>query len=339
MDCSITLALLLFLGLVPTSVAIGYVPSGKNTYFMESKLFSNVPTKHVVAFIPRGGAYDYDTDYDSDYDDYDPEELFEMEHRPTRRPSNRPPPNRRPTQSRPPNRSSRYPPRPQRRNGPPRKPKQSVANVALNQAKDLTQKSLSMATSATISTLKTSGKAAYYLTAPKFVTKREIVGVWRLDQSIGQAVCAANIEFTPQGDAITKYKGEEDSHGYLFQSRSWPRSCTIEFEAKAFQGPGDEVPVSYYYKGYFRRKIADKNVIKIVGKIYEIRRSKFGKGRANAGREVGSFVARRRLTASDRNRISDDRSTEGRSSDFDDAYDVESDFYDSDGYDDYDTDY
>lgn len=145
-----------------------------------------------------------------------------------------------------------------------------------------------------MSTLKTGGKAAYYITAPKFVSKKEICGVWRFDQSIGSTACAANIEFTPRGDAITKYKGEETVTGYLFQSRNWPLSCTIDFEANAFQGPGDDVPLRYYYKGSFRRKIADKNVIKIVGKIYEVRKGRFGRG-TTSGVEVGSFVARKRI--------------------------------------------
>lgn len=175
-----------------------------------------------------------------------------------------------------------------------RQAKSRQQNDPLTKVKDLTQKSLSLATSATMSTLKTGGKAAYYITAPKFVSKREICGVWRFDQSIGSTACAANVEFTPRGDAITKYKGEENVTGYLFQSRNWPLSCTIEFEASAFQGPGDEFPIRYYYKGSFRRKIADKNVIKIVGKIYEVRKGRFGRGNTS-GVEVGSFVARKRI--------------------------------------------
>ncbi len=59
------------------------------------------------------------------------------------------------------------------------------------------------------------------------------------------------------------------------------------------------MPVKYYYKGYFRRKMADKSVIKIVGKIYEVKK-RFWKGKDGpgvAGEEVGSFVARKRLQA------------------------------------------
>ena len=215
-----------------------------------------------------------------------------------------------------------------------------TAEDPLTKVKNLTQKSISLATSATMSTLKTGGKAAYYLTAPKYVSKKEICGIWRLDQTVGSAACAANIEFTPRGDAITKYKGEEKVTGYLFQSRNWPMSCTIEFEADAFQGPGDEVPVRYYYKGSFRRKIADKNVIKIVGTIYEVKKGRFGRGNTR-GMEIGSFVARRRIAVTkDRNRHMSQRSLEGQEEDdrddfeegvYDEEYD--SDGYDSDGYD------
>ena len=192
----------------------------------------------------------------------------------------------------------------------------------MEQAKNLSKKSIQLATSATTTTLKSGGKAAYYLTAPKFVSRNEVCGVWRLDQAIGSTASAANVEFTLRGDAITKYHGEESSNGYLFQSRSWPRSCTIEFEAEAFQGPEDDVPVRYYYKGSFRRKIADKNVIKIVGKIYEVKK-RFGK--TSRGVEVGSFVARRRITAADRNR--GDAEEEDLFDD-DDYYDDYDDFYD-----------
>ena len=183
-----------------------------------------------------------------------------------------------------------------------------------------------MATTATVSTLKTSGRAAYYLTAPKHVHKDEIYGIWRFDQCIGSSACAANIEFTPQGDAITRYDGsEENITGYLFQSKTWPRSCSIEFEADAFQGASDTRPVRYYYKGYFRRKMADKSVIKIVGKIYEVKK-KFWKGKNGpgvAGAEVGSFVARKRMQA-----INNELDEE-----YDDEYD-DYDDYDEDLYDD-----
>lgn len=214
----------------------------------------------------RGGYQDYE-----DYDEYDG---YDRRHSRTKSP---PTPRHRPSSK---GNGRRRPP-----------PSSSSSFDALQQAQELAKKTLSIASNTAIGTIKTSGKAAYYLTAPKFVSKPEIYGVWRLDQTIGTTPCAANIEFTPT-EVITRYQGEEVVNGYLFQSRTWPRSCTIEFEAEAFQGPDDEKPVRFIYKGSFRRKLADKNVIKIVGKIYEIRK-RFGK--TICGEEVGSFVARRRM--------------------------------------------
>ena len=179
----------------------------------------------------------------------------------------------------------------------------NLASTAANLAK----KSLDVTTSATLSTLKGTGKAAFYLASPKHVSREEIWGIWRLDQVLlrgpdreSAVSCAANVELTPKGDVVTKYKEEEYQTVYLFKSRSWPRSCSIEFEARAFQGPGDDVPVSYLYKGTFRRKMADRGVVKIVGKVYEIPKKggfwRKGGGASGPGVEVGSFVARRRIS-------------------------------------------
>ena len=284
-------------------------------------------TRSQLAFIPRGGSYDeYDDSYDDEYDDE-----YDDGPKHTRRPPPSPPPSsrsrsRRPPPSRRPGPRDTHRGHAQSRRRPPQRPPQKPKNEILEQAKNLSQKSLKLATSATTTTLKSGGKAAYYLTAPKFVSRNEVCGVWRFDQSIDSTACAANVEFTPSGDAVTKYHGEENVNGYLFQSRSWPRSCTIEFESEAFQGPEDNGPVRYYYKGSFRRKIADKNVIKIVGKIYEVKK-RFGK--SSRGVEVGSFVARRRITAADRNR------GEKGDEEFEDMYD-DYDDYDDDLYDEYD---
>lgn len=293
--------------------------------FPNKNLLVSLPNKHALAFIPRGGGGSRYDDYDNDDYDYDESsDADEFSPPPSRQ---RPPSNRRGHSRSHPNSKanfrSRSPPRNYGRRQPPNNP--------LTQAKDLTQKSIAVATSATISTLKTGGKAAYYLTAPKYVSLRDIIGIWRFDQSIGPAACAANIEFTPQGDAMTRFHSKENAEGYLFVSRGWPRSCTIEFEAEGFQGPGDEVPQRYYYKGSFRRKVADKSVIKISGKIYEVRKGRFGR-KGGRGLEIGSFVARRRIVAKDRNKGGGDEI------EFDSEYDSEG-LYDDDDYDDYDDDY
>lgn len=223
----------------------------------------------------RGGGYSNDYDGYDDYDyDYDP---LPQSRKP---PRNYPHPRGHPTSS-------------------PRNPKKQFS--ALDRTSDLAKQTLNIATSTTLKTIKGTGKAAYYLTAPKYVTHDEVYGLWRLDQVVlGDTIgdtCAANVQFTRKGDVVTQYNQEKEERTvYHFRSRSWPRSCTIEFEATAFQGPRDVRPVTYYYKGVFRRKMADKSVIKIVGKIYEIKRGRFWKG-GGAGLEVGSFVGRRRINS------------------------------------------
>jgi hypothetical protein len=52
----------------------------------------------------------------------------------------------------------------------------------LSSVAGLAKKTVDLTTSATVSTLKGSGKAAFYLVSPKHVTRREVWGVWRLDQ-------------------------------------------------------------------------------------------------------------------------------------------------------------
>ena len=300
----------------------------------------------AFTFIPRGGARHYHDDNDDNDDEYDDNYDIEPQVPPPRKRPHRHPVS---NNSRPPSPSRRGPGGPPpgaRRRPPPKRQRQRQCQRrrqtdVITQAKKLGQHTLSLATAATMTTLKTSGKAAYYLTAPKYVSRQQVCGIWRLDQSIGSTACAANIEFNPQGDAITKYEGKESGvNGYLFQARKWPRSCSIEFEAEAFQGPGDDEPVRYYYKGSFRRKIADKNVIKIVGKIYQVKK-RFG--RRMPGEEVGSFVARRRITAADRNARrngdggggadGDGDGEEGEEGDFD-VYDEYDEYDDEDLYDD-----
>lgn len=90
---------------------------------------------------------------------------------------------------------------------------------------------------------------------------------------------------------IVKYEEKKFVTSYLFRERRWPQSCAIEFEARAFQGPNDDEPILVRYKGSFRRKIADSNIVKIVGTIYEVKRKGLWKGQP---RKIGNFVARRR---------------------------------------------
>jgi len=291
----------------------------------ENGVCKYVPTKEI-----RGGAFihtqldDYYDEYDSSR--YDEESDEEPVPRPARRTTNRPA--TRPRHPQPsPQRDHRRRPPPNRYAGPPSnrgRRSRSKAGV-LGNAASLAKKSVDMTTSAAAVSGKAAGKAAFYLVSPKHVTRKEVWGVWRLDQQVGTSAdgpmeaCAANVELTHRGDCITKYKDEVYRTPYTFVEKSWPRSCSVEFEARAYQGPNDDQPVTMLYKGYFRRKIADKRVVKIVGKIYQVRRGMLGrKGKREL---VGTFVARRRITAPPR-----------EEEDFDDDYDDE---YD-DEYDDYD---
>jgi hypothetical protein len=187
----------------------------------------------------------------------------------------------------------------------------------LTTAASLAKKTADLTSAAAWSTIKGSGKAAFYLVSPKHVPRQDIWGVWRLDQSIeDHAVCAANVEFTPRGDVIVKFFGDDTklfATQYLFRERNWPQSCTIEFEARAFQGPNDSSPVLMKYKGYFRRKLADPSVVKIVGHIYTVQKKGWRRG---DGKKVGTFVARRRLTKKQRTTAVDD----DEESDYDDDW-------------------
>lgn len=349
------------------------INSNPNPLDSISILNHNVLLTSIISIRAGGGKGEEDEYDDDEYDQYDDREDEDDDEYHKRQPQRQSPI---PSRQSPPSHHNRHhqrrhhhqipsdprgqrqrqqpppPPHPHSRKRPPpssssrqQRRKSSLPSPTSNILKsttDIAQKSLNLATSATISTLKTTGRAAYYLTAPKYVSKEDIFGIWRFDQSIGTSVCAATIEFTPNGNVITRFshandKDSNDSNnieeekitGYLFQSKSWPKSCSIEFEAEAFQGSDDERPVKYYYKGYFRRKMADKSVIKIVGKIYEVKQRFWGRSKKGIGGgdmpgipgvEVGSFVARKRLQ---------------KKNDWDNReYDLDDDVYDED-YDDY----
>ena len=239
---------------------------------------------------------EYDDDFYDDYDDYDDEEDLEEEDRYQSRRNMRPTPPSSRSRPPPPSSRGRYPPPGRRRPPPPPKKK---APSMVDTVSSIAKSSLDITTTATVASLKGTGKAAYYLASPKHVSRADIVGIWRLDQNALQASCAANIELTMRGDVLVTYEGQEFRTPYYFAERSWPRSCTIQFEARAFQGPRDKEPVNMLYVASFRKKIADRNVIKMIGKIYQITHTKgkfpFG-GNASTKTLVGTFTARKRFT-------------------------------------------
>lgn len=159
----------------------------------------------------------------------------------------------------------------------------------------------------------------------------------QVENADGIVSCAANVEFTPRGDVIVKYGEKSFVTSYLFRERGWPQSCAIEFEARAFQGPNDDEPILVRYKGSFRRKIADSNIVKIVGTIYEVKRKGLWKGQP---RKIGTFVARRRLmkrqpSQAEEDNDDDDYDEEEFEEDFVDEADQEEDYETMNDDDDY----
>ena len=190
---------------------------------------------------------------------------------------------------------------PPRRN-PPRKKSGGMIQSVTGTTKAITAKTANLA----VASVRESTKAAVSLASPKHVSIRHVAGVWRFDQTVGKPgksrviTCAANIRFDTRGNLSTTYDGKETKSRYEFVERSWPRYCSIEFEANAFQGPSDAEPVNMFYKGYFTRKVMDRSVIKIEGKIYALK----GRGMFKKKVQVGTFTARKRLGRLNREELS-----------------------------------
>ncbi|CAN0058884.1 unnamed protein product, partial [Discosporangium mesarthrocarpum] len=104
--------------------------------------------------------------------------------------------------------------------------------------------------------------------------------------------CAATVEFRSDGTVMTTFRGQEFVSEYTFRAHAWPRVCTIEFEAVAFQGPWDPEPVLKFYKGEFSRKLMDPKIITMRGHIYDIRGNMMWKRRIRSGK----FIGKRRPT-------------------------------------------
>ena len=268
-------------------------------------------------------------------------------------------------------RSKRHPP-----------PSATLTSTATNLAK----KSFDLTSRAAFTTLGATYRATKYLATPRSVSKKDCYGVWRLDQVLGGVDndsrsnsrsrnyhrdpigCVANVELTAFSEAVVRYAEDNNDNDndenneetlitpYLFTNRKWPRTSTIEFRAFAFQGPHDKRPKEYIYVGGFVRKMADRSVVKIVGVMYEVKKSKFkmggimerfgggtGAGTGARGREVGSFVARRRMTTSKSSLSHQNGGGNRHNDEYDDEYDENDDsgddLYDGEGYDDVDNDY
>jgi len=242
----------------------------------------------------RGGA-SYD-DYDEEYDEYDVEE---EEKDPPRRSS--------PRRQGPPSQNRPYDHRMAR--PPPRRPRKKQAHWAQRAAQQSIKKSGQLAWNAVI---KQPGKLAYHLVRPKHVDLRELGGLWRIDQQVTinprnpdkTIGSVATVSLDPRRRLVSvTAAAPEDGKG---ESRTVRQPFTFKksrlgsykttFIAPAFLV--SDQPRWYGYKGTWQRKLADAKVVKLVGKIYAVRKVKFGKQKGEwqmIGKPVGTFVARRRV--------------------------------------------
>ena len=162
-----------------------------------------------------------------------------------------------------------------------KKKKQTMFGFGIESAGDLASKAMKLT--------KGSVKAAVDLCANKHVNLLQIVGKWRIQQEIEVrkgvfVACPATIEFLEDGSVVTTCEGQEYKSEFTFKERSWPRKCTISFQARAYQGPKDPEPVAMYYKGYFKRSIMNPNVVLIRGKVYRLSGKLFFKRQEKCGR-------------------------------------------------------
>ena len=104
-------------------------------------------------------------------------------------------------------------------------------------------------------------------------------------------------------------------------------SFQTSFVAPAFLVGENETRL-YGYKGIWQRKLADKSVIKLKGKIHQVHKQKFGKKRGEYvyGPAVGTFVMRRRVSISEEEYDDADGSEYEESDDDDFEYDDDAEY-------------
>jgi hypothetical protein len=148
--------------------------------------------------------------------------------------------------------------------------------------------SLTTAAAAAFKLTKGGVKVAVDLVSAKHVSLNQFVGKWRMEQEVqiskgASITCPASLEFTEDGRVITSFEGKVQTSEFKFIERPWPRKCTIQFEAAAFQGPSDKEPVSMFYRGHFKKSILNPNVVLIRGKVYKLTGSMFWKKQKKCG--------------------------------------------------------
>ena len=135
---------------------------------------------------------------------------------------------------------------------------------------------LSTASKSSFNIAKYSVKTALDALSIKFVKKSEVIGIWRVEQTLFVAdgsqpnIQAVTIRLKRNGTVETRFKGKTYSALYAFVQRTWPRYCTINFEAQTLVDSRSEEPVSLYYKGYFKRSVLNRDVILMRGSVYQM---------------------------------------------------------------------
>lgn len=319
----------------------------------------------------RGGASgDYD-EYDEMYDEYDSEEEEEDDEPVARRGPpgrNRGPANRSTPQPGY-NRNN-----PQRGRRPSRK---SSSSSSLSSATKLATKSLSATGNLAWKALvKTPGKLAFHVIRPKHVDLVETFGLWRLDQQVVEKsnrrgneqrtiTSVATVEFVrppmppregksrrgprrgplPPPLVVVDKDGDDKENAYrapytFSRKNKYLKGASLSSFQTSFVAPaflvGDQTRL-YGYKGTWQRKLADKSVIKLKGKIYQVHKQKFGKKRGEYvyGPAVGTFVMRRRVSMSKEDYDDDETDDEDYDEyDDEDEYDEDVDEFPEDEYDD-----
>jgi hypothetical protein len=112
--------------------------------------------------------------------------------------------------------------------------------------------------------------------APKFISKKELLGTWRFEQCIenpdnGKSITeAVTICFNKNGTCHTRFRGKSYVSYYTFTQRSWPRHCILEFEAKTLRDELYDEPQQLIYRGHFKRSILNKKVISLRGTLFRL---------------------------------------------------------------------
>lgn len=118
-------------------------------------------------------------------------------------------------------------------------------------------------------------KYSFDLLAGKHATLDQIVGKWKLTQDVEIKPgiiysCPATFKLLLNGTIITSCNGKVYHTKYTFKERKWPQTCTIKFDAFAFQPPGEAEPINLLYSGFFKRSILNKKVLLMRGKVYQM---------------------------------------------------------------------